>query len=201
MCISCFSAFDEKQTQKRKEIESKPLFQSPSEKNDVKTATPTDKKVALIKKFAGKITTNKASVFDSPILLSKVEKQNLKLSLGVRRKTSGNPRESTRTVTLEKSGNDNFTNTLPVSDLENMDVVEQGNVNVCDIDRTRQINCDKNNVDLSQSDRLTAGDHSPEGETMDRGSDSPDSLTPSTHGLGLVCAYSDSDNTDGSDDT
>ncbi|XP_069127802.1 coiled-coil domain-containing protein 130 homolog isoform X2 [Argopecten irradians] len=217
-------SFDEKQLQKRKEIEQKPIFQSKAVTKESKPTNFKDRKIEIIKqKFAGRIGVNKTNVFDSSPVMSKSEKQILKHTLGVRRKLSKNKQDGM--VSEEKAAmqNDETQQDVKLMDVnsENHNGGEQSGQNIHSND---QINDDSRmsvdepsegsspdnvgesssdlNIASSSSSRLASStllvsDNTP---SLGGGSAGTSGLVPgNTLGLGLVCSYSDSDNTNDSD--
>ncbi|XP_060072311.1 coiled-coil domain-containing protein 130 homolog [Ylistrum balloti] len=179
-------SFDEKQQQKRKEIEQKPIFQGVSVTNESKPTSTKDKTKELIKqKFAGKISTNRINVFNSPAIMSKTEKQHLKQSLGVRKRLSTPEQER-----VNSPGTSAMHGSVA-------DVTTSGN------DQRGKNNCDNNNIeDSSSSDFSKTVDKSCDNDVLNNDStSSPGPVSANTIGLGLVCTYSDSDNTDSSSDS
>ncbi|XP_033736884.1 coiled-coil domain-containing protein 130 homolog [Pecten maximus] len=188
-------SFDEKQLQKRKEIEQKPIFQGMSMTKESKPSTSKDKKLEVIKqKFAGKIGVNKTNIFDSPSVLSKTEKQNLKLSLGVRKRLSTNKQEGVNSEGKSAASHETH---------QDAKLMDMSSKDTCGVDQSGQNNCDNDKVkDLTHTDCMMTVDQSSEDDGFNNGSTScPGLVTANTVGLGLVCSYSDSDNTNDSSDT
>lgn len=80
-----FSAYDEKQVQKRKEIESRPIFQS-NKVPKLDLPYPDNKKLNIIRKHL-RTVGNKSSPFDSGKGQSSLKTGRNKLNLGIRKKT------------------------------------------------------------------------------------------------------------------
>lgn len=82
-------SYDEKQAQKRKEIESRPIFQS-SKVPKLDLTSPDSKKLNIIRKHL-KTVGNKSSPFDSGTRQSSSKSGIDKLNLGIRKKTDKPP--------------------------------------------------------------------------------------------------------------
>ena len=95
-CLHFFfsPAFDEKQAQKRKEIESNSIFR-PSKVQKLDSSPTDNKKLGIIKKHLLNVGNKKACPFNSNRLKTHSKSSMDKVSLGIKRKLSGNASNET----------------------------------------------------------------------------------------------------------
>ena len=148
------SAFDEKQAQKRKEIESRPIFRpSKVRKLDVSSSssskTSDNKKLGIIKKHLQNMENKRTCPFDSSRLKSSPKSTLDKVSLGIKRKSTGSvSHETAKEVNSEEMVTSTETDAIthPVIDHS--------------VTETPEDRIDRNDSDSSENDRTSASESS-----------------------------------------
>ena len=165
-CFHIFSAYDEKQVQKRKEIESRPIFQS-NKVPKLDLPSPDNKKLNIIRKHL-RTVSNKSSPFDSGKGQSSSKAGRNRLNLGIRKKTD-KPQDSqsnedsvTDYASLMDIGQDNAKTVTDSTEIEETiditadEVVHSVNSTesnkLVDSDKIDQI--DSENIKAEKTDRL-----------------------------------------------